>query len=91
MAMHTGAATRELTSLGSPHVDWVALAHGMGVPGVRVDSVNKLVEELQGAVGRCNLAVDAGMCGHSALERPQTEGATARHTGGAFLIHACLA
>ncbi|KAJ9533487.1 hypothetical protein QJQ45_026522 [Haematococcus lacustris] len=37
-----GAATRSLTDLGHPAIDWVALAAGMGVPGVRVTTAGEL-------------------------------------------------
>ncbi|KAL6753211.1 thiamine diphosphate-binding protein [Haematococcus lacustris] len=37
-----GAATRSLTDLGHPAIDWVALAAGMGVPGVRVSTAGEL-------------------------------------------------
>jgi acetolactate synthase-1/2/3 large subunit len=43
-----GAAARSLTDLGSPALDWVALARGHGVSGTRVDNTDDFV----GALGR---------------------------------------
>jgi len=45
-----GAAARSLTSLGNPNLDWVALAQGMGVPGVRVETAETLARELERAL-----------------------------------------
>ncbi|KAG2498464.1 hypothetical protein HYH03_003718 [Edaphochlamys debaryana] len=45
-----GPATRALTDLGAPHLDWVALAGGMGVPGVRVDTTEALLSALERAL-----------------------------------------
>ncbi|KAG2443900.1 hypothetical protein HXX76_002240 [Chlamydomonas incerta] len=45
-----GAATRALTDLSSPAVDWVALAAGMGVPGERVGSAAALAAALRRAL-----------------------------------------
>lgn len=45
----TGRAARGLTDLGRPHVDWVQLAAGMGVPGVRVEDAATLVCALERA------------------------------------------
>lgn len=45
-----GAAARALTSLGRPNLDWVALAQGMGVPGVRVETAEALARELERAL-----------------------------------------
>jgi acetolactate synthase-1/2/3 large subunit len=41
-----GPKARSLTSLGNPNLDWVALAKGMGVPGVRVETAEALSQEL---------------------------------------------
>ena len=41
---------RSLTSLGNPNLDWVALAKGMGVPGVRVETAEALSKELERAL-----------------------------------------
>ena len=38
-----------LTDLSHPELDWVALAKGMGVPGVRVESAEALVTALERA------------------------------------------
>ena len=45
----TGRAARGLTDLGRPNVDWVHLAAGMGVPGVRVEDADTLVRALERA------------------------------------------
>jgi len=42
-----GTTARSLTSLGNPNLDWVALAKGMGVPGVRVETAEALSQELE--------------------------------------------
>jgi acetolactate synthase-1/2/3 large subunit len=44
-----GPGARALTDLGHPELDWVALAKGMGVQGVRVDSADALVGALERA------------------------------------------
>ena len=41
---------RSLTDLSSPRIDWVALAKGMGVPGVRVETCEELREALEKAI-----------------------------------------
>jgi acetolactate synthase-1/2/3 large subunit len=45
-----GPKARSLTSLGNPNLDWVALAKGMGVPGVRVETADALTQELERAL-----------------------------------------
>ena len=45
-----GPTARSLTSLGNPNLDWVALAKGMGVPGVRVETAEALCQELERAL-----------------------------------------
>jgi len=45
-----GPRARALTSLSAPDVDWVALARGYGVPGVRVESAEDLARELPRAL-----------------------------------------
>src|SRR6266446_1031740 len=45
-----GRKARSLTSLGNPNLDWVALAKGMGVPGVRVETAEALAQELERAL-----------------------------------------
>ena len=45
-----GPKARSLTSLGNPNLDWVALAKGMGVPGVRVETADSLTQELERAL-----------------------------------------
>jgi acetolactate synthase-1/2/3 large subunit len=44
-----GPKARSLTSLANPEIDWVRIARGMGVPGMRVDSAEALVTELRRA------------------------------------------
>jgi acetolactate synthase I/II/III large subunit len=39
-----GPAARALTELGTPPIDWVALAAGMGVAGVRVETCEQLAD-----------------------------------------------
>ncbi|GLC46297.1 hypothetical protein PLESTB_000996200 [Pleodorina starrii] len=45
-----GPATRVLTDLSSPRLDWVSLAAGMGVPGCKVDTVEDFARELEAAL-----------------------------------------
>jgi acetolactate synthase-1/2/3 large subunit len=45
----TGRAARGLTDLGSPTIDWVDLAAGMGVPGTRAEDTETLVRALERA------------------------------------------
>jgi acetolactate synthase-1/2/3 large subunit len=45
-----GRQAARLTELAPPPLDWVSLARGLGVPGVRVDSADALVAELQRAL-----------------------------------------
>jgi acetolactate synthase-1/2/3 large subunit len=45
-----GRAARGLTSLGTPTLDWVKLASGMGVPAVRVGDAESLVRQLRRAL-----------------------------------------
>jgi acetolactate synthase-1/2/3 large subunit len=42
-----GPQALALTDLGHPVLDWVALARGLGVPGVRVESADELVAALR--------------------------------------------
>ena len=42
-----GAQARSMIGLTNPQLDWVQLAAGMGVPGVRVDTADALVKELR--------------------------------------------
>jgi acetolactate synthase-1/2/3 large subunit len=37
-----GRKARALTSLGDPEINWTAMAAGMGVPGVRVETAEDL-------------------------------------------------
>lgn len=46
-----GHASRSLTDLGSPRIDWVALSSGYGVPARRAESADELVSAMQAALG----------------------------------------
>lgn len=46
------SASRSLTDLGSPALDWTALARGMGVPASRVATVGELQAALREALAR---------------------------------------
>ncbi len=43
---HPGRQSLGMTDLSHPALDWVALARGMGVPGVRVETAESLVDQL---------------------------------------------
>lgn len=45
-----GRKARSLTMLDSPEINWVDIARGMGVPGVRVSTADELVRELERAL-----------------------------------------
>jgi acetolactate synthase-1/2/3 large subunit len=45
-----GRKARSLTSLGDPEINWVAMARGMGVPGVRVETAEDLCTQLERAL-----------------------------------------
>lgn len=45
-----GPAAASLLDLGSPEIDWVRLAEGLGVPGRRVTTADELVSALQSAL-----------------------------------------
>ncbi|MBF6569539.1 MAG: acetolactate synthase large subunit [Candidatus Binataceae bacterium] len=45
-----GKYARSLTRLDEPEINWVDLARGMGVPGVRVSTADELVRELERAL-----------------------------------------
>lgn len=45
-----GAATRALTDLSGPPLDWVALAAGMGVPASRADTAEAFAQQLAAAL-----------------------------------------
>ena len=42
-----GRKARSLTSLANPELEWTALANGMGVPAVRVETAEDLIRELE--------------------------------------------
>ena len=43
---HPGPQSQGVTELSRPALDWVALARGMGVPGVRVETADAMVDQL---------------------------------------------
>jgi acetolactate synthase-1/2/3 large subunit len=45
-----GRKARALTSLADPEINWSAMATGMGVPAVRVETAETLVEQLRRAL-----------------------------------------
>ncbi len=47
-----GEATRSLTDLGRPALDWVALAQGMGVRAVAARTCGELCGALRDAIAR---------------------------------------
>ncbi|KAL4420103.1 hypothetical protein ABPG77_000584 [Micractinium sp. CCAP 211/92] len=47
-----GKAARALTDLGSPAIDWVSLAQGMGVPACRAATCEELAAALRAALER---------------------------------------
>ncbi|MFN3232545.1 MAG: acetolactate synthase large subunit [Alphaproteobacteria bacterium] len=48
--MNPGPVTRSMVSLNGPHLDWVKIAEGFGVPGVAVDTAEGLAEALEDAL-----------------------------------------
>lgn len=47
-----GKAARALTDIGSPAIDWVALAGGMGVPASRATTAEELAAALAAGLQR---------------------------------------
>ena len=45
-----GPATKALTNLDNPSLDWVSLAHGMGVSASRASTADQLVQQLEAAL-----------------------------------------
>jgi acetolactate synthase-1/2/3 large subunit len=45
-----GPNARALTELTDPEIDWVMMAQGFGVPGVKVSTVKDLARELSRAL-----------------------------------------
>ncbi|KAG1665153.1 hypothetical protein FOA52_005534 [Chlamydomonas sp. UWO 241] len=92
-----GPATRALTNLGSPRIDWVAIANGMGVPAVRVDTCEALVDELRGAIERCTAMIASSRGPYAPAPAAAANGSGGApteplsHTGGPFLIQAVFA
>ena len=52
VACSNGRATRALTDIGSPALDWVSLAVGMGVPATRATTCDELAAQLAAALER---------------------------------------
>jgi acetolactate synthase-1/2/3 large subunit len=42
-----GPKAQSLTDLGKPDLDWTALARGMGVPGVQVETASGFADALE--------------------------------------------
>jgi acetolactate synthase-1/2/3 large subunit len=49
-AGNPGRRALDMLQIGRPDLDFVALAHGMGVPGVRVTSLDELVKAVRGGL-----------------------------------------
>ena len=49
-AKEVGKQAQRLIGLTQPAIDWVSLAKGMGVPGVRVETAEDLVREFERAL-----------------------------------------
>jgi len=47
-----GPRVRDMFEIGRPDLDWVLLAKGMGVPGIRVNSLEEFANALRGAFVR---------------------------------------
>jgi len=45
-----GPRALDLFEIGRPDLDWVSLAKGMGVPGIRVTSLEEFAKTLQGGL-----------------------------------------
>jgi acetolactate synthase-1/2/3 large subunit len=45
-----GSATRSLTDLGQPRLDWCSLAQGMGVPAAKATTVSELQAGMEKAL-----------------------------------------
>ena len=53
MISHThGSATRRLTDLSDPPMQWTSLAKGFGVPSAKVNTVQELRDALTAAFAR---------------------------------------
>ena len=46
-----GEQAKRLIQLTPPSIDWVSLAHGLGVPAVRVETAEALAQQLERALG----------------------------------------
>ncbi len=55
-----GAKAMSLFDLDNPALDWVALAHGMGVEAVRVETVRAFDDALRVGAGRAGAAAHRG-------------------------------
>jgi acetolactate synthase I/II/III large subunit len=47
-----GPAAHSMTSLDDPHLDWVKIGEGFGVPSVAVETADALAQELKKALTR---------------------------------------
>ena len=47
---HPGPVARSMTGLDNPHLDWVKIGEGFGVPSVAVDTAEALARELEKAL-----------------------------------------
>jgi acetolactate synthase-1/2/3 large subunit len=59
---HPGARARDLFEIGHPALDWVSLAKGMGVPGVRIGSLDTFGKALrEGFEGEGPTLIEVGL------------------------------
>ena len=59
---HPGARARDLFEIGHPALDWVSLAKGMGVPGVRISSLDTFGKALrEGFEGEGPSLIEVGL------------------------------
>ena len=57
-----GARARDLFEIGHPELDWVSLAKGMGVPGVRISSLDTFGKALrEGFEGEGPKVIEVGL------------------------------
>ena len=47
---HSGPVARSMTGLDDPHLDWVKIGEGFGVPSIAVDIAEALARELEKAL-----------------------------------------
>lgn len=86
-----GPATRLLTHLDVPSIDWVSLAKGMGVQATRVTTCEELRGALESAIaGRFGAKAVDGQVDAQRVESSTTQSNGNHAPGGPFLIQACL-